>query len=193
MAEDSPGPLGVVLAGGASTRFGRDKATFELAGERLVDRAVRLLREADLEVVVADAGRDLVPAVSSIPDGPGSGPAAGLLGVRAAHPDRPLVALACDLPGVPAALLRHLATMRPEADLVVPRHDGRLQPLCARWGPRALATLRQRVESSRLALHELAEHPDLEVAVLDPEVLTPFGPPDRLFHNLNAPEDVEHR
>ena len=35
---------GLVLAAGAGSRFGRPKAVVELDGERLVDRAVRVLR-----------------------------------------------------------------------------------------------------------------------------------------------------
>ena len=38
--------VGLVLAAGEGKRFGGPKAPFELNGERLVDRAVRILREA---------------------------------------------------------------------------------------------------------------------------------------------------
>src|SRR5262245_23173248 len=88
-----PRPVGVILAGGASTRMGRDKALLEIEGETLLARAARRLGEVCEEVLVADAGR-----FGGIPDGPGRGPAAGLLGAARARPGRALLVLAVDLP-----------------------------------------------------------------------------------------------
>ncbi|HET9225447.1 MAG TPA: NTP transferase domain-containing protein, partial [Thermoanaerobaculia bacterium] len=73
-----PRTIGVVLAGGASSRMGRDKALLEIEGETLVSSAARRLGEVCEEVIVADRGRGLLPG--SVPDGPGQGPAAGILG-----------------------------------------------------------------------------------------------------------------
>jgi CTP:molybdopterin cytidylyltransferase MocA len=47
---------GVVLAAGAGRRFGRPKALVELDGERLVDRAVRLLQTGGCDPVVVVSG-----------------------------------------------------------------------------------------------------------------------------------------
>lgn len=47
---------GVVLAAGAGRRFGGPKAPFVYEGERLVDRSVRLLREAKCDPVFVIAG-----------------------------------------------------------------------------------------------------------------------------------------
>ena len=69
--------LGVVLAGGQSTRFGSDKALAELGGRTLLARAVDTLTGFCEYVVVA--GRELAPA-PTLPDWPhaGMGPLAGL-------------------------------------------------------------------------------------------------------------------
>jgi molybdopterin-guanine dinucleotide biosynthesis protein A len=69
----------VVLAGGASRRFGTDKALALLHGRPLILHALEALRaQAD---VVAVSGREW-PGVLCLPDwpGPGLGPAGGLLG-----------------------------------------------------------------------------------------------------------------
>ncbi len=50
------GSVGVVLAAGAGRRFGGPKALVELDGERLVDRAVRVLREGGCADVLVVAG-----------------------------------------------------------------------------------------------------------------------------------------
>lgn len=47
---------GVVLAAGAGTRFGGPKAPFEYQGERLVDRSVRILKEAGCDPIFVILG-----------------------------------------------------------------------------------------------------------------------------------------
>jgi molybdopterin-guanine dinucleotide biosynthesis protein A len=180
------GPTGVILAGGASSRMGRDKALLELDGETLVARAVRRLEEVCGEVLIADAGRGL--ASGSILDGPGRGPAAGLLGAARARPGRSLLVLAVDLPFVPVPLLEELA--RSEADLAIPSWSGGVEPLCASYGPAALAVLKERVGQGRLDLWSLPDTPGLVVRRLGDEELRRFGDSARMFLNLNRPEDL---
>jgi molybdopterin-guanine dinucleotide biosynthesis protein A len=184
-------PLGVVLAGGHSSRMGRDKATMKIAGERLVDRAVRLLSTAGLDVVVADGGQRLVPTYPAVADGTGEGPIAALLGAAAANPGRALLALACDLPCVPVELLAALASWPESADWVVPRVAGRLEPLCARYGARALQGLARRAADGHYSLHELDDDVALCVEYLERQAIERFGPPESLFRNLNTPDDLD--
>lgn len=176
-----PRTVGVVLAGGASSRMGRDKALLEIEGESLIARAARRLGEVCEEVIAADAGRGLLPG--SVPDGPGEGPAAGILGAALARPGRRLLVLAVDLPRVPVALLADLA--RSDADLAIPRWRGGLEPLCALYGPAALAALEERVGRGRLDLWTLAETPGLRVRYLEE-----IERPGEVFLNVNRPGDL---
>lgn len=184
-----PGPVGVVLAGGESRRMGRDKATLPAPGGSLPGRAALRLAAVCPEVVLADRGRGLIPELRSVGDGPGGGPAAGILGAALACPGRSLLVLACDLPEVPEALLAELA--RPSGfDWVVPRWQGRIEPLCALYRPPALAALADLVARGSLAPQRLTEAPWLSVRYLGSELLARFGPPERMFRNLNTPEEL---
>jgi molybdopterin-guanine dinucleotide biosynthesis protein A len=167
--------------------MGWDKATIELQGEMLAVRSVRLLRDVCKEVVVADAGRGLISP--SIPDGPGKGPAAGILGAAQAFPGRPLLVLAVDIPRIPVTLLGAIADS--SADLAIPRWAGRLEPLCALYGPAALAELAVRVGAGRFDLHTLPETPGLIVRYFEEEEIRRFGAPEEIFLNLNRPQDLE--
>lgn len=183
---------GVVLAGGTSRRFGQDKTRLRLGAETLVERAVKQLDRVCAEVVVADAGRGNGSATHrSVADGPGAGPAAGILGAARVFPGRPLLVLACDLPLIPATLLAELAR-RGEggADLVLPRSARGFEPLCALYGPPALARLEERVASGSFALHPLAQDPELEVELLSGRDLEAHGDPALFLLNLNRPEDL---
>jgi len=63
--------VGIVLAAGAGRRFGRPKALVEYQGERLVDRAVRLLRDGGCDPVLVVAGAaPLTVAGATVVDNP---------------------------------------------------------------------------------------------------------------------------
>jgi len=103
--------LGVVLAGGQSTRFGSDKALAELGGRTLLARAVDTLQGFCEYVVVA--GREMAPA-PTIPDWPGAGmgPLGGIAaGLRLAQDEDYEAVLTCGVDSVnlPETLLEMLA------------------------------------------------------------------------------------
>ncbi len=188
-ASTDAGVVGIALAGGQSRRMGRDKAGLLVGGTSLLESAISRLRAVTPDVLVADRGLALAPAHRSVDDGPGAGPAAGILGAAAARPDHDLLVLACDLPGVPEALLRHLA--EPIAEhACIPRWSRGSEPLCALYRPAALAVMAAEVRAGRLALHAMLRRDDLRVRYLEGDLLAKFGPPERIFLNLNSPEDL---
>lgn len=102
---------GVVLAGGASSRFGRDKAEEVWRGRTLLDWSVAALDPLCDTVFVA--GRDH-PGFASVADRPraGLGPLGGLAGALTAARNKGydrLLSLPCDTPHLPRDLLAYLA------------------------------------------------------------------------------------
>lgn len=185
--------VGVVVAGGRSSRMGVDKALVAVGGTTLAERAARCLASVCREVLVADRGRSTVAGFESVEDGAGDGPAAGLLGAARAAPGRALLVLGCDLPAVSPKLLAGLADLAATtgADLALPRSPRGLEPLVGYYGPRALASLERQVNGGRYALRHLLDDPGLAVALLEGEELAAFGHPEELFTNLNTPEDLD--
>lgn len=122
---------GLVLAAGSGSRFGQPKAGVVIEGERLVDRAVRILSQAgaDPVLVVLGAWQGSVPGASTVlnphwPTGMGSSLRAGLQAL--ADPayrgtDAVLVTLV-DLPGLTVTAVQRV--LRTPADLVVATYDG---------------------------------------------------------------------
>ena len=126
--------------------MGVDKAELHRDGERLVDRAARVLTEVCDPVLEVGPGRSSLPAVRE--PTPGEGPLVALVAGAAAlaelGPTDPFLLLAVDLPFVEAPLLAWLAG-RPGRGTVVPVAGGEPQPCCARYGPDAV------VAATRLA------------------------------------------
>jgi molybdenum cofactor guanylyltransferase len=179
-------PVGVVLAGGRGRRLGGGKATVPLAGRPLLAYPLAALR-AVLDEVAVVAKRDtalppLPPAVPVWfePDAP-SHPLAGVVEALRRAEGHAVVVAACDLALLDAGLVTRLAEAPAGgAPVVVPRAGGRLQPLCARYEPAALATL----EGFRPSVRVTAAVAALAPAVLDVADATPF-------FNVNAPADLE--
>lgn len=107
----SPEFAGIVLAGGRSSRMGRDKAMLPWGEGTLLDRMVALLRAAGASTVHVSGDR---PAHGGLPDASsGGGPLVGLATVLARCADGAAVVVPVDLPCLQAAdlhcLLRALA------------------------------------------------------------------------------------
>ncbi len=168
--------------------MGRDKARIRVGSMSLVERAVASLSKVATEVLVADRGLGLMPGYRSIVDGPGAGPAAGILGAAAELPGHDLLVLACDLPEIPVALLAHLASPI-EEQAHVPRWRRGPEPLCALYRPAAQAAMLKEVRAGRLALYAMLG--SLSVRYLEGRRLEAFGAPEGLFLNLNTPADLE--
>jgi molybdopterin-guanine dinucleotide biosynthesis protein A len=140
-----PPALFGVLAGGRGMRMGGlDKAELRTHdGEALLDRLLRLGRAVQLECVVIGGGARRDACV--LPDDPpGIGPIGGLRSLLVHAGARPVLALACDLPYVSAALISRLAHAPADAPVLAPRdlETGKWQPLFARYdAPRVLPVL----------------------------------------------------
>ena len=171
--------------------MGRNKALITIGGASLVERAADRLSPHCSGLLVADDGRRLLAGHRSVEDGPGRGPAAGILGAAARAPGEDLLVLACDLPLVPASLLETLVLSDAAHDWVVPGRRDRLEPLCALYRPRALEALAELVHSGQLGPHRLATRDDLDIRRIGDAELRCLGDPDTMFANLNRPADLE--
>jgi molybdopterin-guanine dinucleotide biosynthesis protein A len=161
---------GVLLVGGASTRFGSPKALIEFEGERLVDRGRRVLASACDEVLVVGKPGELPFDV--IPDaGDVRAPIAGVVaGLRAAVHDVAVV-LPVDCPWMTADALRALGDAC--RDAAVPQTG----PLPGAWAKGALPELERRLAAGPYALYRAYEELDVAVVELDPRVVADVDTP----------------
>lgn len=122
MTTPEPGWTGVVLAGGRSTRMGRDKALLPWQGQPLIQHMQSLLREAGAARVVVSGD---YPGCDAIPDQTDElGPLGGIASVAARLPDGVLLLVPVDMPLLTPTLLAGLAAVEGHcacfADQVLP-------------------------------------------------------------------------
>jgi molybdenum cofactor guanylyltransferase len=98
--------IGVVLAGGRSSRMGRDKAMLRWRGDSLLAHMQQRLHASGVSRVIVSGS---YPHCDAVPDRfAGMGPLGGLASVAASLPDAVLLVVPVDMPLLSAAALRHL-------------------------------------------------------------------------------------
>jgi molybdopterin-guanine dinucleotide biosynthesis protein A len=123
----------VILAGGRSSRFGRDKLAEPIDGRPLLDHAIDAVRLLASEILVV-AGPDATPAVAGdvrIVHDPVAfeGPLVGARAGLAAASESVVLLVGGDMPGLVDAVLESMVALLGPADAVVLEHEDRPRPL----------------------------------------------------------------
>lgn len=186
--------LAVLLAGGGNTRYGAPKALAEVGGRTILERGLSSLEEAvgaDAVIVANDpepyrrCERTIRPDVR-----PGTGVLGGILTAVtwARELDRTTaLVLACDMPFVPAGLLRRLVALATRDGLAIPASEGPrgVEPLCAAYGSGCVEAIEAALDRGERAIISFFD--DVEVHRLPLAEVERFGPADRIFFNVNRP------
>jgi molybdenum cofactor guanylyltransferase len=181
-----------VLAGGASRRMGRDKATMAVGGAALASVALgAAARVASPVVLVAPEGhpaRRLAPRVVA---DPGQGPLAALAAALAALEAGHVLVLAGDHPGLRVELLAHLVGLAPRGEAVACRRGPRLEPLVAVYqrAP-ALAAAEARLAAAAGDRSLLGLLAALDTVVVEEPEWRALDPGGRSFVDLDVPADL---
>src|SRR5712692_4683262 len=160
------GVAAFVLAGGKSTRMGKDKAFLELGGRTLLAHALDLAGTVARDVRIVGEANKFAAFGSVVEDVYHErGPLGGIHAALASTTTELNLMLAVDLPFLQPEFLKYLISeaRKTGALVTVPRAGGGLQPLFA----------------------------EVETRVLGEEDLSRAGFSEGMFRNLNTPEEWE--
>ena len=184
--------MGIILAGGQSTRLGQNKAFIEIDGQTLVERVARRLYRVVAQIVLVTNSPDEfafvgLPMTADLI--PGVGAAGGLhAGLSAIGTEYGFV-VGCDMPFLNVSLMRYLISLREGYDVVIPRLGQYHEPLHAVYSRRCLATIEERVRSGRRRILDVCR--DLRVRYVDEIEIDLHDPHHLSFFNINDPQDLE--
>jgi len=184
---------GLVLAGGRSSRFGREKAAAEVAGRPMVAWVIDVLKLGCLDVAVSagpdtyaasfaeQAGCTALADQASDADGPLAGVHAGLIWAHAKGADA-LATAPCDTPFLPADLVARLAEgWTPGDSARVAVSPKGIEPLCALWPVASLHLIGETLAAGR--------HPPIRQVLERLRAIEIAFPDADAFANLNTPTD----
>lgn len=184
----------LILAGGRSSRFGRDKLAEPIDGRPMLDHVVDRIRSVATDIVVVAAG--IAPDVASDievvhDDRPFEGPLAGLgVGLRAVDPGvERVVVVGGDMPTVvPAVLARLIATLdRREAAVLADDARARPLPLAVRREAGSIA-VDSLLDGGERRLRALLER--LDVEVIPSETWLEDDPTGESLRDVDVPDDL---
>ena len=183
---------GVILAGGASSRFGSNKALAMLDGRPIIVHAAQTLARIFTDLLLVTNTPETYrflgwPTTGDIH--PGRGPLAGIhAALRTIRTEQAFIA-ACDMPRLNAGLIAFLCRLPGSWDAALPWLDTGPEPLCAVYRKSCLPVIEKQLAEGRgkiqLALRQLKLR-----TVSEAEILPLTG--DLLaFHNINRTDDLQ--
>jgi molybdopterin-guanine dinucleotide biosynthesis protein A len=200
------------MAGGASSRFGEDKALVEIDGRRMLDRMIDLMRRVTPKLkIVTPREKYTEFGIETVADRwPGEGPLGGIvtalldaaadsaqktsnqqLQVSSQETGAWCLIVSCDMPFLTEDWLKFLIHRAESsaAEVVLPRSASGFEPLCACWRPRAAEALQRAFERGVRKMMDGVK--EVKAEVLDEKDWKRFDSAGRLFWNMNTPSDYE--
>jgi molybdopterin-guanine dinucleotide biosynthesis protein A len=174
----------VILAGGKSSRMGRDKSLLPLDGTPLIRRIYEQLAHRFDEILIStnEPEKHAFLGAPTVPDVvPGKGPLMGIASaVEAARHDRVFVT-ACDIPVVELDTVARLLVLAEDRDCVIPMSSAGHEPLFAVYRKSAVS-----------AMYDALEAGERRISAIFPRVRARFCDLGAAlwYRNLNTQEDV---
>ena len=174
---------GMVLAGGFSTRMGRDKATLMLGDRSMLEHQVQKLMHLGIQDVMLSGAGQTLPGCRTVEDiYPHRGPLSGVHACLAAARQKACLVLSVDVPLVPEEALSNLIGIH-QGGITALEHNGRVEPLIAVYDCSLQREAERLLKSEKTAIMRL----------LDGDLLhtVSWSGPAFLLTNCNTPEDYE--
>lgn len=181
---------GIILAGGKSSRMGRNKAFLEWQGRPLIEKSLQILRPIFSEIIISTNNPELYSQYGekTVSDSyRDKGPLGGLQAcLREAKYDTSFF-VACDMPFLEPEAIRFLAGLKGKEWAIVPKIADGLHPLHAFYRRDCLPIIEERLETKRLKLIDIFQ--DFPVRYVREEEFVRFPQIKRILGNINTPQE----
>ena len=198
-----PDAEGFVLAGGRSSRMGKDKALVNFQGQPLIVTALAILRDTGMPASIAGASAPLDCCAAVVLDA-GNGPLGGVCAGLTSAVAPAVVFLSVDLPLIPSGLLAFMLNHAriTNAAVTIASINGYPQTFPAIVQRSALPALQIALQENKggcfAGFQSAASQMGRALTILPAEMLVQAGQvvhPDGLqpnfwFLNMNRPEDI---
>lgn len=181
---------GIILAGGKSSRMGRDKSFIPLGHKELIEVVIDKLRALfeDLIIVTNNPSRYQKYGLRIVTDvlkdcGPMGGIYAGLLASETLYN----FAVACDMPNLNLKLIEYMIKQKHGFDAVVPHLKKGYEALFALYSKNCIIPIYEAIKSEHLKVRDFFKK--VNVREIKEDEIKIFGDPDILFTNINTPLD----
>jgi len=182
----------VILAGGKSSRFGRDKSLEKIDGKSIVERTVEKASPVFDEVLISSnrAAKFALPGVPELTDTYiGMGPLGGIHAAMLAAKNDAVFFAACDMPFFSVELAKYIIENSAGTDACVPRAGEKTEPLFGVYRKALLPLIVRMLEEGDRSLHHLLSR--AEAKILDCTDWVREHGETNAFFNMNYQADLE--
>ena len=184
------GVTGVILAGGASSRMGSNKALLPHKGGRFIESIYRELSEIFPEVILVTNTPEQYAFLPcrKVPDiFEGMGALAGIHAGLAQSSNPAVFTVACDMPHLDPWLIRHIANRGVGCDIVLPKSPFGYEPLHALYREGCLPAMEECLRKGKRRIVSIL--PQLRVREIAAAEVARFDPSFDSFSNINTPQE----
>ncbi len=181
---------GVVLAGGKSTRMGKNKSFLSYRGKNLIDVPIETLTGIFSDVVLSVnnpedySGYSLPKVVDQYSE---IGPMGGITSVLKSGRQR-IFCVACDMPFLNQALIEYLCSFI-DYDAVIPIWEGHAEVMHSVYSDSLVPAFENAISSHRYKITDALKASNVRYIYADE--IRPLDPSGDSFRNVNTPMDYE--
>ena len=182
---------GVILAGGKSLRYGKNKGLAKINGIPLIERVVQVMNSLFQHLIIITntpdeyaylrlpMHEDLIKRI---------GPLGGIFTGLSVISNNAGFFVACDMPLLNRELIRHMVENKNDFDAVVPRVSEEKEALHALYSKRCLPAIRRLIDTGEYRVIRFFH--EVSVWYVDEDEIRSFDPELRSFFNVNSPHDL---
>ncbi len=185
----------IVLAGGKSSRLGRNKLLEKVGTQNLLVRVINRLAYFNSQIYVVVAQDSVLPELKNYPGIkvikdiiPDKGSLGGLYSGLSVSDRTYNLATACDMPFLNLELFRHMIELSEGYDAVVPMVKDTAEPLHAVYSRNCLQAMQYLIEQNKLSIKEL--YSMIKVRYLNTSDIEQLDPHHLSFFNINTESDL---
>jgi molybdenum cofactor guanylyltransferase len=186
----------IALAGGKSTRLGRNKLAEIIGGKTVLERVLNTLSLFRGDIIVVASGHLPLPEIPSHYEVkvvndiyPGMGSLGGIYTGLYNSTTQHNIVVACDMPFLNPELLRYMVSISEGFDLVAYNQNDRPEPLHAIYSRACLAPMKTLIEHNQLRIINIL--PYIKVRYVGEEEIARYDPQHLSFLNINTETEVQ--
>lgn len=182
----------VILAGGESRRFRKNKAFLKIENKILIEQIVKKMRKLSDEVIIITNTpqkfnylnvriiKDIIPNKGSL-----GGIYSGLFFAK----NYTALVVACDMPFLNIPLLKYIISYSQDYDVVIPKIDNFFETLHATYSKKCLQPIKKLIDVNNLKIIDF--FPEVNVKFVGKEEIEKFDPNFMSLFNINTLNDFK--
>ncbi len=182
---------GVILAGGKSTRYGKNKALVKINGVSLIERVLCVLSSV-FENIYLMTNTPNEYAHLGLPmfedEIKGLGPLGGIYTALKVIKEEAGFFVACDMPLLNSDLIRYIVKSRGDYDVVIPKIGWKIESLHALYKISCVPHIKKLIDRHEYQIFRFFE--SVKVKYIEESDVRRIDPELSSFFNINRPEEL---